>query len=210
MGVLVAASVLAFAEQKPDRGACASSVAAGLLQSALPATPKMAAGLRCGICGASSGILCFVFPQRWRSGGDHVHHQLHVRAEDLPVPHGGRAPASRTPRSIRLGAALAKLEAPAVGARAADGDAPLLPHAQGRGRPTSATRWPCAQSLAGNRAECFAVPLVMSAASTAEELCPRRNVPGHREPGAIDGHGTPDDARFRLDRAGAFRPRRGR
>ena len=106
MGVLVAASVLAFAE-KSLTVSCASSARPGF--SSACRVPEDGAGFVAAYA-ALLGILCFVFPNIGGVAATMFTSASRSRAR-LPLPHGGRASYLRL--SVhRLGAALAKLRLP--------------------------------------------------------------------------------------------------
>ncbi len=165
MGVLVAASVLAFAEKSLTVELCLVC-AAGLLQ-ALAGYPKMAAGLVAAYA-ALLGILCCVFPNVGGVAATMFTISFTFSRKIYLCLMVGALLVSDS--SVhRLGAALAKLRLPQtvlVPLTVTLRYFPTLKEEASHIRDAMALR----EIPLRNRAECFAVPLVMSAAQTAEEL----------------------------------------
>ncbi len=165
MGVLVAASVLAFAEKSLTVELCLVC-AAGLLQ-ALAGYPKMAAGFVAAYA-ALLGILCFVFPNVGGVAATMFTISFTFSRKIYLCLMVGALLVSDS--SVhRLGAALAKLRLPQtvlVPLTVTLRYFPTLKEEASHIRDAMALR----EIPLRNRAECFAVPLVMSAAQTAEEL----------------------------------------
>ena len=165
MGVLVAASVLAFAEKSLTVELCLVC-AAGLLQ-ALAGYPKMAAGFVAAYA-ALLGILCFVFPNIGGVAATMFTISLtFARKIYLCLMVGTLLVRDNTVH--RIATALAKLRVPQtilIPLTVTMRYFPTLKEEAAHIRDAMALR----DIPAASRLECFAVPLVMSATSTAEEL----------------------------------------